>query len=142
MDLRTFIFREKQSFELYSTFYENLLRHHHHLLYQKEREIEMVRLKSSEATGSRINAQVLAHRSINTIILFYYNFVSYPRKVIYFATSYEILILPLMHVHSTRPGKLRRINLSITFKKQAFRHSTIRLVNNLQSRINNSLCDK
>lgn len=50
--------REKQSFELYSTFYENLLRHHHHLLYQKEREIEMVKLKSSEATGSRINAQV------------------------------------------------------------------------------------
>ncbi|KAK6176827.1 hypothetical protein SNE40_015054 [Patella caerulea] len=55
---RNVITREKQCFESYSMYYENLLRVHHQLLYQREQEIKQIKdqLKSAQ-NGTMVDVQ-------------------------------------------------------------------------------------
>ncbi|XP_077975931.1 uncharacterized protein LOC120340906 isoform X2 [Styela clava] len=62
--------RERENYEMYSMFYENILRHHHHLLYQKELELRSLKSKTNgNGGGSQIQAQFqLADRSHELIL--------------------------------------------------------------------------
>ncbi|XP_072026117.1 uncharacterized protein [Amphiura filiformis] len=46
--------REKSNFESYSMFYENLLRQHHQMLYQKEQEIKQLKRAYHEASSAAL----------------------------------------------------------------------------------------
>ncbi|XP_022108314.1 uncharacterized protein LOC110988792 isoform X2 [Acanthaster planci] len=50
----TIMARERTNYENYSMFYENLLRQHHQLLYQREREIEQLKKACKDATASAL----------------------------------------------------------------------------------------
>ncbi|XP_071816447.1 coiled-coil domain-containing protein 162-like [Apostichopus japonicus] len=62
--------REKNSYENYSMFYENLIRQHHQLLYQKEQEIKHLQRACAEASSvSLVDVQCqLADRSHELIL--------------------------------------------------------------------------
>ncbi|KAJ8047613.1 hypothetical protein HOLleu_06655 [Holothuria leucospilota] len=62
--------RERSSYENYSMFYENLLRQHHQLLYQKEQEIKYLQRACAEASSvSLVDVQCqLADRSHELIL--------------------------------------------------------------------------
>nr|XP_002124544.4 uncharacterized protein LOC100181268 isoform X2 [Ciona intestinalis] len=49
--------RERENYESYSAYYENLLRHHHHLLYMKELEMKAFKTKNSTTSDGDLNAQ-------------------------------------------------------------------------------------
>uniref|UniRef100_F7A809 Uncharacterized protein n=1 Tax=Ciona intestinalis TaxID=7719 RepID=F7A809_CIOIN len=51
--------RERENYESYSAYYENLLRHHHHLLYMKE--LEMKAFKTKNSTTSDGDFQLADH---------------------------------------------------------------------------------
>lgn len=51
-------------------FYENLLRHHHHLLYQKELEVKALKSKPAKgAADSQIQAQVEYIHAYHSVML-------------------------------------------------------------------------
>ncbi|XP_038054173.1 uncharacterized protein LOC119726519 isoform X2 [Patiria miniata] len=50
----TIMTRERTNYENYSMFYENLLRQHHQLLYQREQEIEQLKKACKDATASAL----------------------------------------------------------------------------------------
>ncbi|XP_043924848.1 uncharacterized protein LOC122799665 [Protopterus annectens] len=56
--------RERSNYETYSMFYENVLRHEHQLLYQKEQEVRSVERNQNHSEGCFVQAADLSHDMI------------------------------------------------------------------------------